>query len=37
MENVGNLLKNIRESKKMTQEEVGKALDLGRDAIIKIE
>lgn len=35
--NVGNLLKNIRESKKMTQEEVGKALDLGRDAIIKIE
>ena len=39
MENkiIGNLLKNIRESKKLTQDEVGKALNLGRDAIIKIE
>ena len=34
---VGNLLKEIRESKKLTQEEVGKTLNLGRDAIIKIE
>ena len=35
--NVGKLLKNIRESKNLTQEEVGKELKLGRDAIIKIE
>ena len=37
MRNVGILLKNIRESKNITQEEVGKALKIGRDAIIKIE
>ena len=35
--NVGILLKSIRESKNLTQEEVGKVLNLGRDAIIKIE
>ena len=35
--NIGNLLKEIRESKCLTQEEVGNALKLGRDAIIKIE
>ena len=39
MENnkIGNLLKTIRESKNLTQEEVGKAINLRRDAIIKIE
>lgn len=37
MNNVGNLLKKIRESKNLTQEEVGKAIGVGRDAIIKIE
>jgi len=36
-ENVGKLLKEIRESKSLTQEEVGKELGLGRDAMIKIE
>jgi len=35
--NVGKLLKSIRESKNLTQEEVGRTLNLGRDAIIKIE
>ena len=35
--NIGELLKKIRESKNLTQEEVGKLLKLGRDAIIKIE
>ena len=34
---IGKLLKNIRESKGLTQEEVGKTLKLGRDAMIKIE
>ena len=34
---VGKLLKRIRESKNLTQEEVGKALKIGRDAIVKIE
>ena len=35
--NVGKLLKSIRESKNLTQEEVGKTLNISRDAIIKIE
>ena len=35
--NVGKLLKAIRESKNLTQEEVGKEIGVGRDAIIKIE
>lgn len=35
--NVGNLLKSVRESMNLTQEEVGKAIQLSRDAIIKIE
>lgn len=37
IKNVGNLLKKIRESKNITQEEAGKTLKIGRDAIIKIE
>ncbi len=35
--NVGKLLKAIRESKNLTQEEVGKAIGVRRDAIINIE
>ena len=35
--NVGELLRKIRESKNLTQEEVGNILGLGRDAMIKIE
>lgn len=34
---IGKLLKEIRESKGLTQEEVGKYLNIGRDAVIKIE
>ncbi len=37
MKDVGILLKSIRESKNITQEEAGKKLGIGRDAIIKIE
>lgn len=35
--NIGKLLRDIRESKDLTQAEVGEALGLGRDAMIKIE
>lgn len=36
-ENVGKYLKRIRESLELTQEEVAKKINLGRDAIIRIE
>ena len=36
-ENVGKYLKRIRENLGLTQEEVGKSLNLGRDAILRIE
>jgi len=35
--NVGKLLKNIRESKNLTQEDVANALNIGRNAIVRIE
>lgn len=35
--NVGNYLKTKRESVNMTQEEVAKAINVGRDAIVRIE
>ena len=34
---VGKYLKRVRESLKLTQEDVAKKLDLGRDAILRIE
>lgn len=37
IENVGDFLRNKRESLGLTQDEVGKKLNLGRDAIIRIE
>ena len=30
---IGKLLKNIRESRNLTQEEVGKKIKIGRDAM----
>ena len=35
--NIGEILRNSRESLNLTQEEVGEKLNLGRDAIIRIE
>ena len=35
--NIGEILRNSRESLGLTQEEVGEKLNLGRDAIIRIE
>lgn len=35
--NIGEMLRNTRESLGYTQEEIGKELNLGRDAIIRIE
>ena len=37
IENVGKNLKMLREQKNLTQEEVGKYLGIGRDAIVRIE
>ena len=37
IENVGKNLKILREQKGLTQEEVGKYLGIGRDAIVRIE
>ena len=36
-ENVGKLLKEIRESKNLTQDDVANALKIGRNAIVRIE
>jgi glucose-1-phosphate thymidylyltransferase len=35
--NVGKTFKNIREKRKLTQEELAEALDVGRNAIVRIE
>ena len=35
--NIGEVLRDARESLNLTQEEVGERLGLGRDAIIRIE
>ena len=35
--NIGEILRNARESLGYTQEEIGEKLNLGRDAIIRIE
>ena len=37
IENVGKNLKLLREQRNLTQEEVGKYLGVGRDAIVRIE
>jgi glucose-1-phosphate thymidylyltransferase len=37
IENVGKNLKLLREQRNLTQEEVGKYLNVGRDAIVRIE
>lgn len=37
IENVGKNLKLLREQRSLTQEEVGKYLNVGRDAIVRIE
>ena len=36
-ENVAKILKKIRESKNLTQDEVASKLSLGRNAIVRIE
>ena len=35
--NIGKYLKEIREHKDMTQEELANMIDVGRDAIVRIE